>query len=278
MNPYSLRKTLRALEIARTNRLPVMNLVESGGADLPTQADLFVPAGRIFHELTELSGAGHPHRSAGVRQLHRGRRLRARHVRLRGPGGRAGQGVPRRPAAGQDGHRRGGRRRVARRRRDALAHLGAVGLLRRRRARRDPHRPGDHARINWRKPGRAAGAGREPQYDPDEILGIVSADLKVPFDPREILARVVDGSELRRVQAALRHLAGDRLGADPRLPGRRAGQPPRRAVQRGGQEGHASSSCWPTRPTRRWSSCRTPPATWSAPATSRAASSRTAPR
>ena len=43
MNPYSLRKTLRALEIARTNRLPVMNLVESGGADLPTQADLFVP-------------------------------------------------------------------------------------------------------------------------------------------------------------------------------------------------------------------------------------------
>src|SRR5687768_4302808 len=46
MNPFSLRKTLRALEIARLNRLPVINLVESGGADLPTQADLFVPAGR----------------------------------------------------------------------------------------------------------------------------------------------------------------------------------------------------------------------------------------
>jgi acetyl-CoA carboxylase carboxyltransferase component len=60
MNPYSLRKTLRALEIARTNRLPVMNLVESGGADLPTQADLFVPAGRIFHELTELSANAVP--------------------------------------------------------------------------------------------------------------------------------------------------------------------------------------------------------------------------
>jgi acetyl-CoA carboxylase carboxyltransferase component len=46
MNPYSLRKTLRALEIARVNRLPVMNLVESGGADLPTQADLLSrPAG-----------------------------------------------------------------------------------------------------------------------------------------------------------------------------------------------------------------------------------------
>src|SRR3954451_25305364 len=60
MNPYSLRKTLRALEIARVNRLPLVNLVESGGADLPTQADLFVPAGQIFRELTELSAIGIP--------------------------------------------------------------------------------------------------------------------------------------------------------------------------------------------------------------------------
>ena len=59
-NPYSLRKGLRALEIARVNRLPVVNLVESGGADLPTQADLFVPGGRTFHELTELSANGVP--------------------------------------------------------------------------------------------------------------------------------------------------------------------------------------------------------------------------
>src|SRR6202167_4338974 len=58
MNPYTLRKTLRALEIARCNRLPVINLVESGGADLPTQSDLFVGAGKIFHDLTELSGHG----------------------------------------------------------------------------------------------------------------------------------------------------------------------------------------------------------------------------
>src|SRR5487761_1315520 len=60
INPYSLRKSLRALEIARANRLPVINLVESGGADLPTQADLFVPAGRTFHDLTELSAMGIP--------------------------------------------------------------------------------------------------------------------------------------------------------------------------------------------------------------------------
>src|SRR5205814_5830389 len=55
MNPYTLKKNLRALEIARVNRLPLINLVESGGADLPTQADLFVPAGQIFHDLTQLS-------------------------------------------------------------------------------------------------------------------------------------------------------------------------------------------------------------------------------
>src|ERR1700749_4781669 len=60
MNPYSLRKTLRALEIAKVNRLPVINLVESGGADLPTQAELFVPGGRVFAALTELSAMAVP--------------------------------------------------------------------------------------------------------------------------------------------------------------------------------------------------------------------------
>jgi acetyl-CoA carboxylase carboxyltransferase component len=45
MNPLTLRKNLRAFEIARTNRLPVINLVESGGADLPTQRRSSSPAG-----------------------------------------------------------------------------------------------------------------------------------------------------------------------------------------------------------------------------------------
>src|SRR5258708_30179662 len=51
------------------------------------------------------------------------------------------------------------------------------------------------ARISWRKHGPPPGPAADPRYDPDEILGIVSSDVKVPFDPREILARVVDGSE-----------------------------------------------------------------------------------
>ena len=60
INPYGLKKHLRALEIARENRLPVINLVESGGADLPTQADLFIPAGQLFRDLTRLSALGIP--------------------------------------------------------------------------------------------------------------------------------------------------------------------------------------------------------------------------
>ena len=59
-NPWTLRKTLRATDIAFENRLPLINLVESGGADLPTQKEIFIPGGRIFRDLTRLSAAGIP--------------------------------------------------------------------------------------------------------------------------------------------------------------------------------------------------------------------------
>src|SRR3954454_1098513 len=59
-NPFTLRKSLRAQEIALVNRLPLINLVESGGADLPTQADAFIPGGAIFRNLTRLSARGIP--------------------------------------------------------------------------------------------------------------------------------------------------------------------------------------------------------------------------
>jgi acetyl-CoA carboxylase carboxyltransferase component len=51
------------------------------------------------------------------------------------------------------------------------------------------------ARLNWRKLGPPPGPSVEPRYDPEEILGILPPDPKVPFDPREVLARTVDGSE-----------------------------------------------------------------------------------
>ncbi len=59
-NPWSLKKALRANDIALANRLPVISLVESGGADLPSQKEIFIPGGAIFRDLTRLSAAGIP--------------------------------------------------------------------------------------------------------------------------------------------------------------------------------------------------------------------------
>ena len=59
-NPWTIRKIFRANDIAKQNRLPVISLVESGGADLPSQKDIFVPGGRLFRDLTRLSAAGIP--------------------------------------------------------------------------------------------------------------------------------------------------------------------------------------------------------------------------
>jgi acyl-CoA carboxylase subunit beta len=195
MNPYSLRKTLRALEIARVNRLPVMNLVESGGADLPTQADLFVPAGRIFHELTELSALAIPtvalvfgNSTAGGAYVPG---MCDYAVLVDGQAKVFLGGPPLvKMATGEesDDESLGGAEMHSRV--SGLSDYFAVDEY-------DAIRLGRTimARINWRKQGPASGPAVPPRYDPDEILGIVSADVKVPFDPREILARVADGSD-----------------------------------------------------------------------------------
>ena len=61
--------------------------------------------------------------------------------------------------------------------------------------------------LNWRKLGPGSGAPHRvpPLYDPEELLGIASADIKVPFEAREVLARDPRRQRVRRVQAALRH-------------------------------------------------------------------------
>lgn len=59
-NPYTFRKVFRGMAVARENRLPIINVVESGGADLPTQAEIFVPGGQLFHDLTQHSALGLP--------------------------------------------------------------------------------------------------------------------------------------------------------------------------------------------------------------------------
>jgi acetyl-CoA carboxylase carboxyltransferase component len=202
MNPYTLRKTLRALEIARRNRLPVINLVESGGADLPSQSDLFVGAGKIFHDLTELSAMGvatvalvFGNSTAGgayvpgmcdysvlVDQ-------RAK-VFLGGPPlvkMATGEDADDESLGGADMHSRV----------SGVADYFAVDEL-------DCIRIGRQiiADLGWRKLGPPPrGVVAEPRYDPDELLGLVSADFRVPFDPREVIARVADGSEFSEYKA-----------------------------------------------------------------------------
>ncbi|SDG62953.1 acyl-CoA carboxylase subunit beta [Pseudonocardia oroxyli] len=196
MNPYSLRKTLRALEIARINRLPVINLVESGGADLPTQADLFVPAGRIFHELTELSSLAIPTVALVFGNSTAGGAYvpgmcdyavlvdqRAK-VFLGGP-----PLVKMATGEESDDESLGG----------AEMHSRVSGLSDYFAAdEQDAIRLGRRilSRINWHKLGPdPARDPVPPRYDPEEILGILPPDPKVPFDPREVLARTVDGSD-----------------------------------------------------------------------------------
>ncbi|KAA2261191.1 acyl-CoA carboxylase subunit beta [Solihabitans fulvus] len=195
MNPYTLRKTLRALEIARRNRLPVVNLVESGGADLPSQSELFVHAGRIFHDLTELSAMGVPTIAL-----------------VFGNSTAGGAYVPGMcdHAVLVDGHAKvflGGPPlvRMATGEESDDEVLGGAGMHARTSGLADHLAADEHdcirigrrivAELNWRKlgPGPTRPAD-EPRHDPEELLGIASADLRVPFDPREVLARVVDGS------------------------------------------------------------------------------------
>ncbi|WP_308699229.1 carboxyl transferase domain-containing protein, partial [Streptomyces clavuligerus] len=59
-NVWTLKKSLRANEIALANRLPLISLVESGGADLPSQKEVFIPGGALFRDLTRLSAARIP--------------------------------------------------------------------------------------------------------------------------------------------------------------------------------------------------------------------------
>jgi acetyl-CoA carboxylase carboxyltransferase component len=195
MNPYSLRKSLRALEIARRNRLPVINLVESGGADLPTQSELFVPAGKIFHDLTELSAMGVPtialvfgNSTAGGAYVPG---MCDYSVLVDGQAKVFLGGPPLvKMATGEeaDDEELGGARMHAQV--SGLADYFATDE-------RDAIRLGRRivSELNWRKQGPPPSLpADEPRYDPDELLGIAPADFRVPFDPREVLARVVDGS------------------------------------------------------------------------------------
>ncbi|GAB2967632.1 acetyl-CoA carboxylase carboxyltransferase subunit [Amycolatopsis acidiphila] len=195
-NPASLKKGLRAAEIAAENRLPTINLVESGGADLPTQKEIFIPGGRTFRNLTNASaeriptvalvfgnstagGAYLPGMSDYVVMV----KERAK-VFLGGP-----PLVKMATGEESDDESLGGAEMHART--SGLADYLALDE-------QDAIRIGRSIvkRLNWHKQGPAPKPGyAEPRYDPGELAGIVPGDLKVPFDPREVIARIVDGSD-----------------------------------------------------------------------------------
>jgi acyl-CoA carboxylase subunit beta len=194
-NPFGLRKTLRAMEIAERNRLPLVQLIESSGADLPTQSQIFIPGGAVFRSLTRLSRAGIPTIALVFGSSTAGGAYvpgMSDHTIMVAGRAKVFLGGPPlvKVAVGEDAddEELGGAELHART--SGLAdHLAADE--------RDAIRLGRQVvrDLNWRKlgPGPSAPAD-EPRYDPEELLGLAPVDLKQPADVREILARVVDGS------------------------------------------------------------------------------------
>jgi acyl-CoA carboxylase subunit beta len=199
-NPWTLRKVLRASDIALRNRLPLINLVESGGADLPTQKEIFIPGGQIFRDLTRMSAAGIPtialvfgSSTAGGAYLPG----MSDYVVMVQDRAKVFLGGPPlvKMATGEESDDES---------------LGGAGMHARQSGLADYLAADEHdalrigrsivARLNWRDrgpapPGAAGPAAPGPRYSEDELLGIVPEDLKVPFDPREVIARIVDGSD-----------------------------------------------------------------------------------
>jgi acyl-CoA carboxylase subunit beta len=195
VNPFSLRKTLRGLEIARQNRLPYINLTESGGADLRTQGETFILGGQYFREITRLSKLGIPTMSVVFGSSTAGGayvpgmsdyailiRERSK-VFLGGPPlvkMATGEVSDEETLGGAEMHARvsGLGDYLAEDELDAIAIARtAVGHL------------------QWDKQGVAPRVPvEEPRLDAEGLLGVVSPDPREPFDAREVLARVLDGS------------------------------------------------------------------------------------
>jgi acetyl-CoA carboxylase carboxyltransferase component len=202
-NPWTVRKTFRAHDIALANRLPVISLIESGGADLPTQKEIFIPGGRTFRDLTRLSAAGIPtitlvfgNSTAGGAYVPG----MSDHVVMIRERSKVFLGGPPlvKMATGEesDDESLGGAEMHART--SGLADYLAADE-------QDAIRTGRRivARLNWRKqgPGPAA-VSVPPLLDEEQLIGIVPPDLRIPFDPREVIGRVVDGSDFDEFKSA----------------------------------------------------------------------------
>ncbi|AKU13067.1 methylcrotonoyl-CoA carboxylase beta chain, mitochondrial [Azoarcus sp. CIB] len=196
--PMTVKKHLRAQEIAQMNNLPCVYLVDSGGANLPTQDEVFPDRdhfGRIFFNQANMSAQGIPQIAVVMGSCTAGGAYvpamsdEAVIVKNQGTiflGGpplvkaATGEVVSAEDLGGGDVHTRISG--VA----DHLAENDAHALYIARRI---------VSNLNRQKPvSLKVGAGEEPIYDPEELYGIIPADPRKPYDVREVIARVVDGS------------------------------------------------------------------------------------
>jgi 3-methylcrotonyl-CoA carboxylase beta subunit len=203
--PMSVKKHLRAQEIAEQNHLPCVYLVDSGGANLPNQDEVFPDRdhfGRIFFNQATMSAKGIPQIAVVMGSCTAGGAYvpamsdvtiivrEQGTIFLAGPPlvkAATGEVVSAEDLGGGDVHTR--LSGVA----DDLANDDSHALTLAREA---------VAGLNRVKPcPLALRSSEDPAYDPEEILGVVPADLKTPYDIREVIARIVDGSRFDEFKA-----------------------------------------------------------------------------
>jgi len=209
--PMTVKKHLRAQEIARENNLPCIYLVDSGGANLPQQSGIFPDRehfGRIFYNQATLSAQGIPQIAAVMGSCTAGGAYVPAMadesiivkdqgtIFLAGPPlvkAAIGEVVSAEELGGADVHARisGVTDHMANDDTHALALVRKIVA--------NLNRPKSVA-LETRAPA-------EPLYPPADIYGVVPADIRKPYDVREIIARIVDGSELDEFKA----LYGDTL-------------------------------------------------------------------
>jgi 3-methylcrotonyl-CoA carboxylase beta subunit len=196
--PMTVKKHLRAQEIAEDNHLPCVYLVDSGGANLPNQDEVFPDRdhfGRIFFNQARMSAKGIPQIAVVMGSCTAGGAyvpamsdvsiiVRDQGtIFLAGPPlvkAATGEVVTAEDLGGGDVHTR--LSGVA----DYLAEDDAHALALARRAVSHLNRAKPQ-NVQWQTP-------EDPAYDPDELFGVVPADLRTPYDIREVIARIVDGS------------------------------------------------------------------------------------
>jgi acetyl-CoA carboxylase carboxyltransferase component len=199
--PLTVKKHLRAQEVAAQNRLPCIYLVDSGGAFLPLQSEVFPDRehfGRIFYNQARLSAAGIPQIAAVMGSCTAGGAyvpaMSDETVIVRGTGTIFIGGPPLvKAATGQD---------------VTAEELGGADVHARRSGVADHYAQNDeHALALVRQIVRNLGGRRPdlpwevaapqpPALDPADLYGLIPEDYRQPVDPRELIARIVDGSIL----------------------------------------------------------------------------------